>query len=115
MHVSVSLCMYALCMCLHVHRGPCPQDFLENTSLRLQSEVKLILAIILHLSPAIQLTLCVHPSMHVSVLSVCARMHVSVHNIMCSVAVLDWYGPEADPVYWRRGRGGGGGRTSGSV
>ena len=30
---------------------------------------------------------------------------------MCSagpeVAVLDWYGPEADPVYWRRGRGGG--------
>ena len=36
-------------------------------------------------------------------------MHVSVHNIMCSagpeVAVLDWYGPEADPVYWRRGRG----------
>ena len=47
-------------------------------------------------------------------------MHVSVHNIMCSagpeVAVLDWYGPEADPVYWRRGRGGGGGgRTSGSV
>ena len=30
---------------------------------------------------------------------------------MCSagpeVAVLDWYGPEADPVYWRRGGGGG--------
>ena len=58
------------------------------------------------------------PSMHVFV-SVCAGMHVSVHNIMCSagteVAVLDWYGPEADPVYWRRGRGGGGGRASGSV
>ena len=56
--------------------------------------------------------------MHVSV-SVCACMHVSVHNIMCSagpeVAVLDRYGPEADPVYWRRGRGDGGGRTSGSV
>ena len=38
---------------------------------------------------------------------------------MCSagpeVAVLDWYGPEADPVYWQRGRGGGGGRTPGSV
>ena len=36
-------------------------------------------------------------------------LHVSVYNIMCSagqeVAVLDWYGPEADPVYWRRGRG----------
>ena len=95
-----------------------PRIFLENTSLRLQSEVKLILAIILHLSPAIQLILCVHPSMHASI-SVCACMHVSVHNIMCSagpeVAVLDWYGPEADPVYWRRGRGGGGGRTSGSV
>ena len=49
--------------------------------------------------------------MYVSV-SVCACMRVSVHNIMCSsgpeVAVLDWYGPEADPVYWRRGRGGGG-------
>ena len=30
---------------------------------------------------------------------------------MCSAgpeaAVLDCYGPEADPVYWRRGRGGG--------
>ena len=29
---------------------------------------------------------------------------------MCSagpeVAVLDWYGPEEDPVYWQRGRGG---------
>ena len=39
-------------------------------------------------------------------------MHVSVHNIICSagpeVAVLDWYGPEADPVYWQRGRGRGG-------
>ena len=36
-------------------------------------------------------------------------LHVSVHNIMCSagpeVAVLDWYGPEADPVYWRMERG----------
>ena len=34
-------------------------------------------------------------------------------NIMCSagpeVAVIDWYGPEADPVYWQRGGGGGGG------
>ena len=33
-------------------------------------------------------------------------------KIMCSagpeVAVIDWYGPEADPVYWQRGRGGGG-------
>ena len=63
----------------------------------------------LSMHASIQLTLCVHPSMYVSV-SVCACMHVSVHNIMCSagpeVAVLDWYGPEADPVYWRRGRGG---------
>ena len=50
--------------------------------------------------------------------SVCAYVHVSAcHNIMYSagpeVAVLDWYGPDADPVYWRRGRGGG--RTPGSV
>ena len=29
------------------------------------------------------------------------------------VAVIDWYGPEADPVYWQRGRGGGNGRTPG--
>ena len=47
--------------------------------------------------------------MYVSV-SACVCIHVSVHNIMFSagpeVAVLDWYGPEADPVYWRRGRGG---------
>ena len=32
-----------------------------------------------------------------------------VHNIMCSAqpevaAVLDWYGPEADPAYWQTGR-----------
>ena len=72
-----------------------PGFFLENTSLRLQSEVKLILANILHLSPA------VHPSMHVSV-SVCACMHVS-SSAGPEVAVLDWYSPEADPVYWRRG------------
>ena len=49
----------------------------------------------------------------------CMCLHVSVHNIMCSagpeVAVLDWYGPEADPVYWQRGMGGDGGRTPGSV
>ena len=36
-------------------------------------------------------------------------LHASVHNIMCSAqpevaAVLDWYGPEADPAYWQRGR-----------
>ena len=35
-------------------------------------------------------------------------LHASVHNIMCSAqpkvaAVVDWYGPEADPVYWQRG------------
>ena len=101
MHASMSVRVYA---CANAHVSACrlytgdyaPRIFLENTSLRLQSVVKLILAIILHLS-------LVHPSMHVSV-SVCACMHVSVHNIMCSagpeVAVLDWYGPEADPVYW---------------
>ena len=120
MHASVSVRVCA------VHVSTCtlagdhaPRIFLENTSLRLQSEVKLILAIILHLSPAIQLTGIMCASIHACVVSVCACMHVSVHNIMCSagpeVAVLDWYGPEADPVYWRRGRGIGGGRTSGSV
>ena len=62
-----------------------------------------------------QLTLCVHPSKHAS-LSLCVRvcvcemcLHASVHNIMCSAqpevaAVLYWYGPEADPAYWQRGR-----------
>ena len=46
-------------------------------------------------------------------------MYLFIIIIMCSagpeVAVLDWYGPKADPAYWRRGRGGGGGRTPGSV
>ena len=109
MRLCLCACM-RLYMCLHVHRGPCQLDFLGKYIL--QSEVKLILAIILHLSPAIQLTICVHPSMHVSVcacMHMCMCLHVSVHNIMCSagpeVAVLDWYGPEADPVDWRRGRG----------
>ena len=36
-------------------------------------------------------------------------LHASVQNITCSAqpevaAVLDWYGPEADPAYWQRGR-----------
>ena len=37
-------------------------------------------------------------------------MHLYIYtNIMCSAqpeiaAVLDWYGPEADPAYWQRGR-----------
>ena len=36
-------------------------------------------------------------------------MHLHVHNIMCSAqpevaAVLDWYGPEAEPAYWQTGR-----------
>ena len=59
---------------------------------------------------------CIHPSMYRVSLSLCVRvwvcemcLHVSVHNIMCSAqpevaAVLDWYGPEADPAYWQRGR-----------
>ena len=53
-------------------------------------------------------------SIHACVcVSVCACMHMCMclHvSIMCSAgpeeAVLDWYGPEADPVYWRRGREG---------
>ena len=92
MHLSLCACMHALaCVCMYTG-DHAPRIFSENTSLRLQSEVKLIITINLHLLPAIQLTLCVHPSMHVSV-SVCAYMHVSVHNIMCSagpeVAFLD--------------------------
>ena len=47
--------------------------------------------------------------MHASVslcacMHMCMCLHVSVHNIKCStgpeVDILDWYGPEADPVYW---------------
>ena len=69
--MRLCLCVYAF---VHVRtRDHAPRIFLENTSLRLQSEVKLILAIILHLSPAIQLTLCVHPSMQASV-SLCVRV-----------------------------------------
>ena len=52
---------------------------------------------------------------------ICMCLHVSVHNIMCSararsiiIAVLDWYGPEADPVYILVKEEGGGGRTPGS-
>ena len=49
-------------------------------------------------------------------LSLCVRvcvcemyLHASVHNIMCSAqpevaAILDWYGPEADPAYCKGGR-----------
>ena len=72
-----------------------------------QSKVKLILAIITY-----HLQLCL-TSIHAYVdsVSVCACMHMCmclhVSN-MCSAgpegAVLDCYGPEADPVYWQRGR-----------
>ena len=82
-----------------------------------QSKVKLILAIILqkYLIHFNYVTVnlhyvCIHPSM----LSVCACMYafvkcVCIHLYMCSsqpevAAILDWYGPEADPAYWRRGR-----------
>ena len=54
MHASVSLCVYALVHVSACTQGTMPPGFFwKNTSLRLQSEVKLILAIILHLSPAI--------------------------------------------------------------
>ena len=57
----------------------------------------------------------IHPSMHLC-LCVCVYafvkyvcMHLHVHNIVCSAqpevaAVLDWYGPEAEPAYWQTGR-----------
>ena len=43
----------------------------------------------------------------------CVCVHLYIY-IMCSAqpevaAVLDWYGPEADPAYWQGGGGGGGG------
>ena len=50
--------------------------------------------------------LCVHPS-----LSLCMCVDAFVHVSACifivhagsEVAVLDWYGPEADPGYWQGG------------
>ena len=119
MHASVSLCVYALvhvCACTRDHAPRILKIHPWDCNLRWNSSSQS--SFTYHLQFNLYYALCVHPSMHVSV-SVCACMDVSVHNIMCSagpeVAVLDWYGPEADPVYWRRGRGGGGGRTSGSV
>ena len=112
------------CMCLQAsehscNAGPFPPVFLE---LRLQSKVKLILTIILqkYLINFNYVTvnlhyMCIHPSVHLCLcvcmyICVCEMcLHASVHNIMCSAqpevaAVLDWYGPEADPGYWQRGR-----------
>ena len=57
----------------------------------------------------------------------CMCMYVFVHNYVCmhsivhagpEAAVLDWYGPEADPLRilargWGGGRGGGGGGGAG--
>ena len=53
-----------------------------------------------------------HPSKHTS-LSLCVRVCVcemclyilSMRSAQPEIAaVLDWYGPEADPAYWQRGR-----------
>ena len=104
MHASESLCVYALEHVSACTQGDMPPGFFWKYIP--QSEVKLILA-----SHPSLITLCVHP---------CVCLCVCVYAcIMCSagpeVAVLYRYGPEADPVYWRRGRGGGGCRTSGSV
>ena len=51
--------------------------------------------------------LCLCVCVYAFVKRVC--MHLHVHNIMCSAqpevaAVLDWYGPEAEPAYWQTGR-----------
>ena len=51
--------------------------------------------------------LCLCVSVYAFVTCVC--IHLYSHNkliIMCSAqpGVLDWYGPEADPAYWQRGR-----------
>ena len=114
-----------LCMCLHVHRGPCPQDFFwkihpwdcsvsethpRNHPSLITCNSTYIMCAFIHACVCVSVCAC---------MLMCMCLHVSVQNIMCSagpeVTVLDWYGPEADPVYWRRGRGGGGGRTPGSV
>ena len=107
------------CMCLEasVHSCSAGGHFLE---LRLQSIVILTNILQKYLINFIYVTVnlhyvCNHPSMHLC-LCVCVYvcvcemcLHASVHNIMCSAqpevaAVLDWYGPEADPAYWQRGR-----------
>ena len=48
--------------------------------------------------------------MHASVslcvrVCICARVCMYLYILLCvvqgpEIAVLDWYGPEADPVYW---------------
>ena len=127
--------MYGLacpCMCLQasVHSCSAGSHFFGITSLWLQSIVTLTIILQKYLINFnyicnCQLTLCLHPSKHAS-LSLCMRVCVcemclraSVHNIMCSAqpevaAVLDWYGAEADPAYWQRGKGRSG-QTPGSV
>ena len=108
------------CVCKHLYIRVVQGRFFGITSLRLQSKVKLILTIILqkYLINFNYVTVnlhyvCIHPSMHlclcvcVYVFVKCVCMHLYI--ILCSAqpevaAVLDWYGPEADPAYWQTGR-----------
>ena len=67
-------------------------------------------AIFLELHPAIYSHSHNHPSKvsYQFQLMKCVCMYLYI-IIMCSAqpevaAVLDWYGPEADPAYWQRGR-----------
>ena len=70
-------------MCLHVsvHTGLSPRIFFGNTSLRLQSEVKCILAIIRNCNYAIS-HVCIHPCMRLC-LCVCVCMYAFVHVSAC--------------------------------
>ena len=58
----------------------------------------------------IQACICVSVCACMYAFVTCVCMHLYIIIIMCSAhpevaAVLDWYGPEADPAaYWQRGR-----------
>ena len=75
--------VYRFCMCLHVsvHTGLSPRIFFGNTSLRLQSEVKCILAIIRNCNYAIS-HVCIHPCVRLC-LCVCVCMYAFVHVFAC--------------------------------
>ena len=83
----VCACM-RLCMCLHallcVVQGHARQHCFGNTSLRLQSEMKLILTIVLLINC---INLCVHPCMCVHVyMHLCIYLHIYLYtsNAECS-------------------------------
>ena len=59
----------------------------------------------MHPSKRASLSLCV--CVYAFVKCVCMHLYIIlcvVHSQRYIAAVLDWYGPEADPVYWQTGR-----------